>query len=265
MNWIHRRLRTGARHFLRAELNNWLLRLIRNRMADHIVYQSRFARGWWERVGGPLPAPASVVYNGVPLGTYTPDGPDERPSDRWRLLVVEGNLAGGYEVGLEAAVGLVRRLQEVAGRPVELVVAGRVPERDRRRWTSDGHLELHWLGLIPPTDIPALNRSAHLLYSADLNSACPNAVVEAMACGLPVVAFDTGALPELVKADAGRLASYGGDPWRLDPPHLEALSKVAMDVLREQPRFRAGARRRAEEAFGLERMVDGYLAALGWM
>ena len=51
----------------------------------------------------------------------------------------------------------------------------------------------------PRERIPELDRSAHLLYSADLNAACPKSVIEALACGLPVVAFDTGALPELVQ------------------------------------------------------------------
>jgi len=78
-------------------------------------------------------------------------------------------------------------------------------------------------GLIPRDAIPALDRSAHLLYSADLNAACPNSVIEALACGLPVAGFATGALPELVTGDSGRLVPYGGDPWKLDTPAVPAL------------------------------------------
>ena len=37
---------------------------------------------WWERVYGPAPAPAHVVYNGVPLDRYNPNGPERPPSDR---------------------------------------------------------------------------------------------------------------------------------------------------------------------------------------
>ena len=59
MNWIHRRRRTGLRHAVRAEANNLVLQFIRRRVATRIVYQSEFARSWWERVHGPAPAPAS--------------------------------------------------------------------------------------------------------------------------------------------------------------------------------------------------------------
>ena len=83
-----------------------------------------------------------------------------------------------------------------------------------------------------------------------------------MACGLPVVAYDTGALSELVNADAGRVTLYGGDAWKLEPPDVDGLVAASREILNEQTRFRAGARARAEEAFGSERMVDGYLAAL---
>jgi glycosyltransferase involved in cell wall biosynthesis len=101
-----------------------------------------------------------------------------------------------------------------------------------------------------------------VLFSADLNAACPNSVVEALACGLPVVAFDTGALNELVIGDAGRLVPYGGDPWRLDKPDIPALAAATAAVLRDQPRFRRAARLHAERSLGLETMIDGYVGAL---
>jgi len=264
INWIHRRRRTGPRHFLRAELNNAVLRFTRDRLASGVVYQSEFARRWWEKAYGMAPVPGSVVHNGVPLDAYTPHGKEERPGDHVRLLVVEGNLAGGYEVGMEAAARLVSRLMSETGRPVELAVAGRVPEGLRAGMRVERPSRIRWLGLVPPEGIPALDRSAHLLFAADLLPACPNAVIEALACGLPVISFDTGALPEIVMGDAGRLVPYGGDPWRLDPPDVNGLADAAAKVIAEQPRFRMGARARAEAGLGLDRMVEGYLQALGW-
>ncbi len=262
MNWLHRRVRTGLRHFLRAELGNHLLALIRARLADAIIYQSHFAHGWWERIYGPTRAPAYEIYNGVDLATYTPDGPGQPPAERHRLLVVEGSLGGGYEMGLETAVALAEHLEQFHRLWMEVMVVGRVAPALQAIFKQRAQVPLQFAGLVKREQIAELDRSAHLLYAADINAACPNSVVEALACGLPVVSFDTGALPELVNSQAGRIVPYGGDPWRLDPPDLEALARGAADVLADQPLFRAGARRRAEDALGLERMVDGYLDVL---
>jgi glycosyltransferase involved in cell wall biosynthesis len=264
MNWLHRRLRTGARHYLRAEANNFLLRIIRDRFATSVIYQSAFAQGWWERVYGAATAPSCVIRNGVPLDLYRPHGPERPLEDRVRILVVEGNLAGGYERGLGPAFALGLALEGQLGSKVEVAIAGRASERVRRAWEDHAGATARWLGAIPPAEIPALDRGAHLLYAADLNPACPNAVVEALACGLPVVAFDTGALPELVTGDSGRLAPYGGDPWLLDPPDIPALTRAAREVLADPAKFRRGARDRAEAGLGLDTMVEAYLRAFGW-
>lgn len=262
MNWLHRRVRTGVRHFLRAEYGNLILRTIRSRFADFIVYQSEFSQQWWERVFGPAHTGSTIVYNGVDLQKFSP-GDQGRPADRYRILMVEGSFGGGYETGLETAVQLGQKLSEAGlDLPVEVVVAGRVQPKLKEYWSGRSRVPFTFLGPVPHERIPQLDRSAHLLYSADLNAACPNSVIEALACGLPVVAFDTGALPELVRGGAGRIARYGGDPWKLDRPDLDALAAAASEVLRENERFRKGARRRAEEAFGLDAMVDSYVEVL---
>jgi len=267
MNWLHRLQRTGIKHYLRAEYGNLILRIIRARLVDHVVYQSEFARGWWERIYGATPVPSSVVYNAVDLDVYAPDyqSPNQ-PITQYRVLLVEGSLMGGYELGLESAVELVELLNtnhhEHLGKPVELMVAGRVAEAVKTRWSQKTKISIEWAGLVAHKQIPELDRAAHLLYSSDLNAACPNSVIEALACGLPVLAFDTGALPELVSGDSGRVVAYGGDPWQLEKPNIPALAEAAVAILSEQPRFRAAARARAEEAFALDKMVDRYLVAL---
>lgn len=271
MNWLHRKLKTGIKHYLRSEYGNFVLNIIRSRIADHIVYQSEFARSWWEDSQGQVSAPASVVYNAIDLDQYSP-GNSERtsryqmPSDRFRVLLVEGSLMGGYELGLTSAIGLVRQLnaahRQDLKQSVELVIAGHVSADIQSRFLDSVEFPLVWAGLVPPEQIPGLDASAHLLYSADINPACPNSVIEALACGTPVLAFDTGALPEMVTSDSGRVVPYGGDSWELDPPDMKALTAGAVQILTSQAIFRPGARARAESAFNLDTMVDRYLEAL---
>ena len=271
MNWLHRHLKTGLRHTLRAEYGNWVLGTIRSRLVNRVVYQSEFARDWWERVHGPTPVPSTVVYNAVDLAVFRPDNSplgsmDPRPKDRYRVLLVEGSLMGGYEMGLESAVNLVGTLNDAhrqeLGKPVELAVAGRVSESVKAKWSSQARFPLDWVGLVSPEEVIDLDRGAHLLYSADINPACPNAVIEALACGLPVLAFDSGALLELVQDGSWEVVPYGGDPWQLEKPDTRALASAAIKILTYQDRYRPAARTRAKTAFGLDKLVTGYLAAL---
>ncbi len=87
-------------------------------------------------------------------------------------------------------------------------------------------------------------------------------MIEALACGLPVVAFDTGSLGEIVQGQAGEVVPYGGDPWNFDQPDIPALAQAAVKILNDQETYRKGARARAEAAFGLDMMIDGYLKVL---
>ncbi len=261
MNWLHRKQPTSLKQYLRAEGNNLLLAFIRRQLASGIVYQSEFSQRWWERVRGQVDRPAWVVYNGVDLSLYTPQGAHQRPAESCRLLLVEGHLGGNNQLGLENAVRLTQALNERYHFPMELMVVGDVPAELRERWQARAGGGITWAGVRPREHIPQTDRSAHLLFSADLNAACPNSVVEALACGLPVAAFDTGALAEMVPGDAGRVVPYGGDPWNLEAPDIPALAAAAAEMLAGQERFRAAARARAEAVFGLDRMVDGYLEA----
>lgn len=262
MNWIHRKRRTGIRHYLRSEYGNWLLSVIRNRLATHIVYQSHFAHRWWDKVYGVTRVPFHVVYNGVNLEVYNPEGEHQRPVDSGRILLVEGSLGGGYDIGLDTAVEMAERIERSHGHNVEIMVVGKVTEALKAKWAGRTQIPLIFSGTVPHQDIPFIDRSAHLLYAADIHAACPNSTVEALGCGLPVVSFDTGSLAELVPEEAGKVVAYGGDPWQLDPPDLDGLARAAVEVLDDQTRFRRGARQRAEAMFSLEKMVDGYLDAL---
>ncbi len=262
MNWIHRRRKTGWRHFLRAEYGNIILSLIRSQLANQIVYQSKFSRNWWERIYGTTNIPWQVVYNGVDLDRYAPTGIGRPPLDHVRVIMVEGTIGGGYEWGLETAIQLAECSHSVYGLDMEVLAVGRVSAALEQKWTGNPRVQVRFMGEVLPERIPELNRSAHMLYAADINPACPNSVIEAMACGLPILAFETGALAELVTNKAGRLATYGGDPWKLDPPDISCLAEAANIIIANQTSFRKAARRRAEEAFGLNLMVDSYQEVL---
>jgi glycosyltransferase involved in cell wall biosynthesis len=260
INWVHRVRWAGLSYTIRAIYGNVNLSFIRARLADHVIYQSQFVKRWWEDWCRPAHVPSSVIINGVDLNYYTPHGLHERPSGHYRLLVVEGSLAGGLNLGLFNAAYLASASSKKF--KIELVIVGRVDRHTKNNLKNQASFRMQFMDTIPREQIPWLMRSSHLLFSAEVNPPCPNSVIEALACGLPVTGFDTGSLSELVQGDAGRLMSYGANPWKLEQPDIPALADAAGEVLQDQPRFREAARDWAESRLGLDKMVDEYLKVL---
>jgi glycosyltransferase involved in cell wall biosynthesis len=260
MNWVHRKRNTGIRHFLRAEVNNYILKTVRQ-IADGIIYQSDFSRDWWNRIHGETKAISTVVHNGVDLQEFSPDGTGSKPDDKHRILLVEGNLGGGYEQGLTAAVEMVKLLNRRMEKTTELMVVGRA-SAELKASVADQGVTIDWKGVVPREHIPEIDRSAHVLFSADINAACPNSVIEAMACGLPVIGYDTGALRELVVAGTGEIAPYGSDVWQLKKPDIHALADAAQKVLLAQSAYSKKARQHALAYFDIQLMTNRYLDIL---
>jgi len=260
INWVHRVRWAGLRHTIRAIYGNANISFIRARLAGHMIYQSQFIKRWWEDWYRPARVPASVILNGVDLDRYTPNGLHERPSQYCRLLVVEGNLTGALDSGLFSAVDLANALSKKF--KIELVIAGRAEARKKNKLKTQTAFRIRFMDTVQREQIPWLMRSSHFLFSAEVNPPCPNSVIESLACGLPVIGFDTGSLSEIVQGDSGRLVAYGANPWKLEGPDIAALAEAATEVWQDQTRFRKSARERAESALDVEEMIDEYLKVL---
>jgi len=260
VNWVHRVRWAGLRYTVRAIYGNANLSFIRRRLTDKVIYQSQFIKGWWEDWYKPARVPATVILNGVDLDQYTPQGLHERPTGHYRLLIVEGSMSGAQNSGLYSAVELANLLSHK--HKIELMIVGRVDKHTQNTLKDQTAFRIKFMNTIPREQIPWMMRSSHLLFSAEVNPPCPNSVIESLACGLPVIGFDTGSLSEIVQGDAGRLAPYGASPWKLENPDVQALTNVAEEVLENNEHFRTSARQQAEAVLGLDKMVDEYLKIL---
>ncbi|HYM30280.1 MAG TPA: glycosyltransferase [Candidatus Cybelea sp.] len=108
-----------------------------------------------------------------------------------------------------------------------------------------------WLG--QRNDVPALFAASDLALLCSHEEGSPNAVLEAMAAGLPVIATTAGGSAEVV---------VDGSTGILVPPQAaDALAGAILQLARDAPRrsaMGAAGRRRVEEVFSLRRCVDDY-------
>ena len=239
--------KADKRHHLWLErlANRWTHLLVANSEA---VKQDVMAQ---ERVAGPK---IRVVYNGIDTAQSAPP-PD--PALRERLgispnapiLEVVANLIEykGHRFFLEAC-----RLVHAARPDARVLLIGEGPcRRELERRTAEIGLEgmVHLLG--SRGDVPALLALADLLVLPSLQEGFPNAVLEAMAAGKPVVASRVGGVSEAVIHGSTGLLVPPGDPAALAGAILELLD----DPARAAAMGRAG-RERTAERFGMARMVE---------
>jgi len=136
---------------------------------------------------------------------------------------------------------------------VEFVLAGDGPLRaELEQQAAALGLGKHVLFLGDRRDIPSVLASVDVAVLTSDSESLSNAILEAMACGLPVVAYNVGGNAELVNAERGTLVPAGNEQ-----EFAAALLRLLRDSgLRDQ--LGANARRFAEENFSLDRVCQRY-------
>jgi D-inositol-3-phosphate glycosyltransferase len=214
---------------------------------------------------GADPRRVSVVPCGVDLASFRPDGPAEAPSrsGRPRLVVVSRLVP---RKGIADVITALARLPAA-----ELVVAGG-PARDqlgydpeaRRLLDLAGRLgvadRVELLGRVDRADLPALLRSADLAVCAPWYEPFGMAAVEAMACGLPVVASAVGGQIDTVLDGVTGLHVPPRQPDAL----AAAIAALLADPAQAAAFGRAGARR-ARRRYGWDRVAASTLDAYARM
>ena len=205
--------------------------------------------------------PARLVPNGVNVQRFTPAAPAERLALRARLGLPAGELVAlfvgrlerrkGLDVLLAAWGDLVRR----PGAP-RLLIAG---PGEASAWTREAQaLGLDgWVAFLGArSDVADLYRAADLFVFPSRAEGCPNAVLEAMASALPVVATD-------VAGNHAVLGEDGKAGW-LVPAEAPAALAEAVATLVASPALRreigAAGRAAVLERFAIQRVGAQYLS-----
>jgi N-acetyl-alpha-D-glucosaminyl L-malate synthase BshA len=209
------------------------------------------ARATHETLGVPDTVEIEIVPNFVDSARFTP-APGERPLPEAPVVVHVSNFRPVKRVG--DVIEVFARLR--AAGPARLRLVGDGPDRAAvamRAAALGVAADVEFLG--ERVDLPAVLQAADLFMLPSETESFGLAALEAMACGVPVVASAVGGLPEVIPdGEVGALCPLGD---------VAAMAAAAGRILGDPElhrRLSRAARRLAESRYQIEPAVDRYLA-----
>jgi len=181
---------------------------------------------------------AGTVYHGLPLGNF----PFSDTDDGYLLYVGRVSIEKGVHYAVDVAQVLDMRL----------IIAAKVEAHDRpyfREYIEPRLSErIKWVGEVDEDERNKLMSKARaFLHPVVFREPFGLTLIEAMATGCPVVAFNRGSIPEIVKTGVTGFVVEDVEGM------IDALSNI-------QHISRAACRAHALENFSVEKMADGYEA-----
>ncbi|UCG57498.1 MAG: glycosyltransferase [Phycisphaerales bacterium] len=197
---------------------------------------------------------ALVVHGVVDLEEFSP-APD-KVSVRRELGLAPDKLIVLYVGGFLACKGVcelieasARVLKQVPNTVVKMCGSGRQEGKMRQmieERNAGGAIEI--VGRVDPQQVHKWMQASDVLVLPSYAEGMPNVVMEAMACGLPVVASAVGGLPQEVGDCEGAIL--------IAPKSVDALEQAMLRVIGDETlrrRMQLASRKRAEERFGVRR------------
>ncbi len=211
-------------------------------VVDRFVAPSRYLAGRLAQLGVPAER-LEVLPHYLPSDSIA----DASDAHEGRFALVAGRLSAekGIDVALEAA----------AAAGVPLKVAGAGPQEFELRAVARRVAgQVDWLGRVSPEELAELRRQAAVaLVPSRSDESFGLAALEAMGAGLPLIASDAGALPELVgeqrcvpRGDSYAMAALLADLWA-DPERRRSEGDALIARVREG----YGVQRFSEDLLGL--------------
>jgi glycosyltransferase involved in cell wall biosynthesis len=234
--------------------------------ADHVFWQSAFCRRSADRFLGPRAGAGEVLHNAVDTRQFAPAAGDGTRGGAFTFLTT-GKFDRHMAYRPLAAIAALARARR-DGLESRLVIAGRMDPELRAQLEESAATHgvasaVALTGAYGQTQAPAIYAAADAYLALTYNDACPNAVIEAMACGLPVLYSNSGGTPELVGDTAGVALDVEPGWERIEVPEPAAIAAGMAAIAARRDAMGDAARARAVARFDVETWLARHDAVFG--
>ena len=211
----------------------------------------------WKKLEEVVPG-CQIYYlpNAINLSSYADVGLEKlrSKSDRSRLHVLYlghvGKEKGSFDLICAAKLVLALEYGVVFDLVGQEQVTGDMEQLNTQVVKAGLEQFIHIQPAVNGAEITELFRTADIFVYPSYHEGMPMAVIEAMACGLPIIATQVGGLPDLVFPDVNGLLVPAGQP--------EQLASAIRQLVDDPPlrySMQAGSFRLAQENFDIEKLV----------
>jgi glycosyltransferase involved in cell wall biosynthesis len=226
--------RQGLRRRIYYELGDWLLRT-NIRLVHRFVTGPESMVDYFAKEYGANPSKTIVLYNDIDLAVFKPlSTPSQKMDLRQRLgLPLERHiLLSVGRVSLKKGGRLLLPLAHLLRKHLPnalLVVVGHIhmPEIVERA-QQERLCNLIFVGPVPNAEIPMYYQIADVFLMPSEEEGFPRKLLEAMACGLPVVAFDVGGVRDIIHKEQLSFVLPRGDINGIVSKVVELLADASL-------------------------------------
>lgn len=249
-------------NYLRLNFSAWIIRKF---FSDYTIYQSHYSKYCAEKfLGKRKKEKYSLIYNGTDINKFSPEGENlkntlkDNPDQQ--LLITASQFR--REDQIVPIIDAMYQYKKKYTKNFKFIIVGEFTGKIKNlpdKYKSAPFLE--FVGKIKNENLPSYLRSADCFLITHLNPPCPNNVIEAMACGLPICGVNDGAMSELTEQGKNSLLipTRGDAFWKMRILDTEKFADNLAKIIKNKETYSKNSRETAVKRFDLDIMIDKYI------
>ncbi len=216
--------------------------------ADYVLWQSKFCRKAADKFLGKRLGFGEIIYNSVNTSIFKPA---KKTDKKTFSFLITGNITKNSNYRISSVLYAINELINDY-KFINLKIAGKI--EDKRYFLKqikflklENHV--HFFSKYTQREAPKIYQNVDAYITMAYQDNCPTAVLEAMACGLPILYSSSGGIPELVDKNSG-LGLKVSENWKETiVPSRQSIKEGMIKIIENKSEMSSAARNRTIENF----------------